>query len=70
LNEQWSTATSGANTNDSVLVVNWTAGTNNTSYVYEYINDNADNVMLVAELTLIGVATHAAGSVLAVGDVI
>ncbi|SLM30353.1 hypothetical protein MTBBW1_2200007 [Desulfamplus magnetovallimortis] len=69
LGERFSTDTSGANANDSVVVVNWTAGSSTTSYVYEFVNDGADNVLQAAELTLIGVVDRGT-TVLAVGDVV
>lgn len=68
LAERFNTTTSGATTNDSVIVINWTAGGSTTSYVYEYVNDNTDNALQAAELTLLGVVSRGS-SVLVAGDV-
>lgn len=48
-------AASAANTNDVVVVVNWTAGSSTTSYVYELVNDGTANTLQAAEITLLGV---------------
>jgi Ca2+-binding RTX toxin-like protein len=60
--------TSGANGEDAIIVVNWTAGGSTTSYVYEFIEANANTTIQAAELTLLGVVTR--DKVLAAGDVI
>lgn len=70
LNEKVAGATSGASANDVVLVLNWSASGNTNSYVYEIVNDGSDNAMQAAEITLLGVVTHAADAVLVAGDVI
>lgn len=53
-------AASAANTNDVVVVVNWTAGGSTTSYLYEIVNDNAANTLQAGEITLLGVVDRGA----------
>ena len=48
-------AASAVNANDVVVVVNWTAGSSTTSYVYELVNDGVANTLQAAEITLLGV---------------
>lgn len=55
----------GAN---SILAINWTAGANNTTYLYDITDDGGATSVAAAELTLIGVVTRAAGTVMVAGD--
>jgi hypothetical protein len=57
------------NTVDAVIVINWTAGGSTTSYVYEYVEANANDTIQGTELTLIGVVDRGT-TVLTTGDVI
>jgi len=67
LEEQFvGTTTAG---DDAVIILNWTAGGNVTTYMYEYLEAGATTI-LAAELTLLGVVTHAADAVLVATDVI
>ncbi len=63
------TGNSGANTNDAIIVINWTAGGSTSSYVYELINDGNANVLQAAELTLMGIVDRGT-TVLTTGDII
>lgn len=60
---------SATNANDAVLVINWTAGSSTTSYVYEHVEANATAAIEAGELTLIGIVDRGA-TVLTAGDVI
>lgn len=57
-------------TDVAVLAINWTAGGNVTTYIYEFAQDGVSANIQAAELTLTGVVTHAADAILASGDLI
>jgi hypothetical protein len=57
------------NAQDAVIVINWTAGGSTTSYVYEYVEANANDTIQGTELNLIGVVDRGT-TVLTTGDVI
>lgn len=59
----------GVNTNDALLVINWTAGGSTTTYVYEHVEANANATIEAAELTLIGIVDRGT-TILTTGDVI
>lgn len=52
----------------SVFAINWTAGGNTTTYIYDFVEDAVGTAVVATELTLVGVVTHAATSILAAGD--
>ena len=54
LGEQFNAA-SGANTDDALVAINWTAGGSTTTYLYEAVNNNTADVLQAGELTLVGV---------------
>lgn len=54
----------------AVLAINWTAGGNTTTYVYEFVEDATGTAVIASELTLTGIVTHAAGAILVNGDLI
>jgi Ca2+-binding RTX toxin-like protein len=66
LDERFTTV---SGTDDSTLVINWTAGGSTTSYVYNYVAAGGNTTVEATELTLLGVVTHGT-SVLAAGDVL
>jgi hypothetical protein len=63
-------ATSANNTDDVLLVINWTAGGSTSTYLYEHIEANANATIQAAELTLLGVVTRGSTTPLTTGDVI
>ncbi|MBW7901823.1 MAG: calcium-binding protein [Rhodocyclaceae bacterium] len=68
LAEQYN-ANSAANTDDVMLVLNWTAGSSTTSYVYHLVNDGVANALQAGEITLVGIVERGA-TVLAAGDLV
>ena len=68
LNEKFAAATSGAATEETIVVVNHE--TSGVGYVYNLINDGADNVLQAAEITLIATVDYVGTTALAAGDII
>ncbi|MFI3215791.1 MAG: hypothetical protein QX192_03205, partial [Methylococcales bacterium] len=67
LNERY-TVTSSANRD--VIIINNTAGSNDTSYVYTLSNSAADTTIDTADIVLVGTITHTAGTALASSNVV
>lgn len=62
--------TGGVNGDDALFVVNWTAGGSSQSYLYRYVESNADGTVLAAnELTLVGIVDRGT-TVLTTGDIV
>jgi len=54
----------------AVLAINWTAGGNTNTYMYEFLEDATGTAVIASELTLTGIVNHAATAILAAGDLI
>lgn len=62
--------TGNVNGDDALLVVNWTAGGSTQSYLYRYVEGNANAASLAAtELALVGIVDRGT-SVLTTGDIV
>lgn len=67
LNEHYSVASSA---NQDVIIINNTAGSNDTSYVYTLSNSAADTTIDAGDIVLVGTINHTAGTVLTTSNVV
>jgi S-layer protein len=54
----------------AVFAINWTAGGNTNTYIYDFVEDATGTAVIASELTLAGVVTHTADAILVSGDLI
>ena len=66
LSERFTSAANG----EGVIVINYTGGANDTSFVYTYIESGAATTLTAAELALVGIVTHTAGTALVAANVV
>lgn len=54
----------------AVFAINWTANGNDTTYVYEFIEDAVGTAVIATELVLTGIVQHTATAILVSGDLV
>jgi hypothetical protein len=60
----------GAANDEAVFVINYTGGANDTSFVYTFIESGAAVTITAAELALVGIVTHTAGTALTADNIV